>query len=84
MNRKYTLFFVVFITLVFIHFYFNDSPNSFAKNLRSFVKDNDFIEKDYSRDFYRYNCKKRIRKGGMEKYISRVPHELYRTEGLVF
>ena len=40
-----------------------------------------FEEKDFSRDFYRYTCKNRLRIGGFAKFISKVPDKLYRVDG---
>ena len=44
--------------------------------------DDDDEESFLSRDFYRYKCKKRIRVGGLDEYLTKAPHKLYRTEGL--
>ena len=81
MNKKYTLLFILLLNLLLVYSYFKDLQKFFAKEKEK--KENDFIDENYSRDFYRYYCKNRVRIGGLPEFIRRVPHKLYRTEGLV-
>ena len=48
----------------------------------SFGKCDRFQEKEFSRDFYRYSCKNRLRLGGLPEFIAKVPDKLFRIDGL--
>ena len=56
---------------------YNNVPNNIDKS-------NSFVETDYSRDFYRYKCKNRIRIGANRMYVDIIPDKLYRIEGTLY
>ena len=56
---------------------YNNVPNNIDKS-------NSFVETDYSRDFYRYKCKNRIRIGANRMFVDKIPDKLYRIEGTLY
>ena len=52
------------------------------KEYKNLSQSDRFLEKEFSRDFYRYSCKNRLRLGGLPEFIAKVPDKLFRIDGL--